>query len=69
MNSPDEKVDLSVRIDPDLIEQLCHLTNDPSKVVEVALRQWLRNEQRQDRDLTRTLPRNPPVPPRGEWND
>lgn len=67
-SSPD-KVELSIQIDPDLIEQLRHLTNDPSRVVEVALRQWLRNEQRQERDLTRTLPRNPPVPPRGEWND
>lgn len=68
-HSPSEKVELSVRMDPDLLEQIKHLTNDPSKVIEVAVRQWLRNELRRDDELTRTLPRNPPVPPRGEWND
>jgi post-segregation antitoxin (ccd killing protein) len=67
--SPHEKTELSVQLDADLVEQLRHLTNDPSKVVEVALRQWLRNEERQERDLSRTMPSNPPVPPRGEWND
>jgi len=67
--SPSEKVELSVRLDPDLLEQIKHLTNDPSKVIEVAVRQWLRNESRRDDELTRTLQRNPPVPPRGEWND
>lgn len=67
--SPAEKVELSVRLDPDLLEQIKHLTNDPSKVIEVAVRQWLRNESRRDDELTRTLQRNPPVPPRGEWND
>lgn len=68
-HSPSEKVELSVRLDPDLLEQIKHLTNDPSKVIEVAVRQWLRNELRRDDELTRTLQRNPPVPPRGEWND
>lgn len=68
-HSPSEKVELSVQMDPDLLEQIKHLTNDPSKVIEVAVRQWLRNELRRDDELTRTLPRNPPVPPRGEWND
>jgi hypothetical protein len=63
------KVELSVQIDPELIEQLQHLTNDPSKVVEVALKQWLRREMYRDEDAARTLPRNPPLPPRGEWND
>ncbi|MBF2028625.1 MAG: hypothetical protein IGS48_17980 [Oscillatoriales cyanobacterium C42_A2020_001] len=67
--APSEKVELSVRLDPDLLEQIKHLTNDPSKVIEVAVRQWLRNELRRDDELTRTLQRNPPVPPRGEWND
>ncbi len=67
--SPSEKVELSVRLDPDLLDQIKHLTNDPSKVIEVAVRQWLRNELRRDDELTRTLQRNPPVPPRGEWND
>lgn len=64
-----DKVELSVRLDPDLLEQIKHLTNDPSKVIEVAVRQWLRNEVRRDDELTRNLQRNPPVPPRGEWND
>jgi hypothetical protein len=64
-----EKVDLSIKIDPELLNQITHLTNDPSKVIEVAVRQWLRNGGRRDDELTRSLQRNPPVPPRGEWND
>jgi post-segregation antitoxin (ccd killing protein) len=32
-----EKVAVSVQLDPDLLEQLKHLTNDPSKVIEVAI--------------------------------
>lgn len=64
-----EKVELAIRLDPDVLEQIKHLTNDPSKVIEVAVRQWLRNELRRDDELTRNLQRNPPVPPRGEWND
>lgn len=63
------KTELSVQIDAELLEQLRHLTNDPSRVVEVALRQWLRNELNRDEDLSRNLIRNPPLPPRGEWND
>lgn len=68
-SSPSDKVEIAVRLDSDLLDQIKHLTNDPSKVIEVAVRQWLRNESRRDDELTRTLPRNPPVPPRGEWND
>jgi hypothetical protein len=64
-----EKVEVSVHIDSELVDQLKHLTNDPSKIVETALRQWLRGETGRDDDLTRNLMRNPPVPPRGEWND
>lgn len=64
-----EKVELSINIDSDLLEQIQHLTNDPSRVIEIAIRQWLRGEREQDEDLTRTFRRNPPVPPRGEWND
>jgi hypothetical protein len=63
------KVNLSIAIDSELLDQISHLTNDPSKVIEVAVRQWLRGGARRDDDLTRTLQRNPPVPPRGEWND
>lgn len=64
-----EKVELSVQIDPELLDQINHLTSDPSKVIEVAVRQWLRGGSQRDDDLTRSLRRNPPVPPRGEWND
>lgn len=64
-----EKVELSVQIDAELLDQINHLTSDPSKVIEVAVRQWLRAGSQRDDDLTRSLRRNPPVPPRGEWND
>lgn len=64
-----EKVELSVKIDPDLLDRVNHLTDDPSKVIEAAVRQWLRGEGGREDDLTRLLPRNPVVPPRGEWND
>ncbi len=64
-----EKVEISIHIDTELLEQLNHLTNDPSKVVEVAIRQWLRTETSRDEETTRTFLRNPPVPPKGEWND
>jgi len=64
-----EKVEISIHIDKDLANQVSHLSTDPSKVVEVALRQWLRGDRRQEDDLVRTLPRNPVVPPKGEWND
>ncbi|NJL84122.1 MAG: type II toxin-antitoxin system CcdA family antitoxin [Chloroflexaceae bacterium] len=64
-----EKVQLSIQLDSDLVEQLEHLTNDPSRLVETAIKQWLRGERFGDTDLSRTLRRNPPVPPRGEWND
>jgi len=68
-SSESEKVDLSVQLDPDLLRQVNYLTDNPSKVIEVALRQWLRSGARRDDDLTRNLERNPPVPARGEWND
>ncbi|MGF1569670.1 MAG: hypothetical protein ACFCVD_16640 [Nodosilinea sp.] len=64
-----KKVDLSVQIDQELLDQVTHLTSDPSKVIEVALRQWLRGDRRSEDDLVRQLPRNPAVPPKGEWND
>jgi hypothetical protein len=64
-----EKVDLSVQIDKDLLDQVSHLSSDPGKVIEVALRQWLRGDRRYEDDLVRHLPRNPTVPPKGEWND
>ncbi len=68
VQSPD-KVDLQIQIDAELLEQIQLLTQDPSKVIDVAVRQWLIGSRRRDDDLTRTHRRNPPVPPRGEWND
>jgi hypothetical protein len=63
-----DKVEIAVRLDSELIEQIQHLTNDPSKIIEVAIRQWLRGDIPRDDELTRT-PIRTPVPPRGEWND
>ena len=64
-----EKVEVSIQLDSELVDQIKHLTNDPGKVIETAIRQWLRGERDRDDEITRTLVRNPPVPPRGEWND
>lgn len=64
-----EKAEIAVSIDKDLLRQITFLTDNPSKVIEVAVRQWLREGGRRDDDLTRNLERNPPVPARGEWND
>jgi hypothetical protein len=63
-----DKVEIAIRLDSELVEQIQHLTNDPSKVIEVAIRQWLRGEVPRDDELTRTPVRSA-VPPRGEWND
>ena len=64
-----EKVEVSIHLDSEVLEQIKHLTNDPSKVIETAIKQWLRGEREMDEDLTRTFRRNPPLPPKGEWND
>ncbi len=64
-----EKVEISIHLDSEVLEQIKHLTNDPSRVIETAIKEWLRGERELDRDLTRTFRRNPPLPPRGEWND
>jgi hypothetical protein len=66
---PASKVEVSIHLDADLLNQLNHLTSNPSRLIEVAIRQWLKSESSRDDDLTRNLQRNPPVPPRGEWND
>ncbi|MBV5260477.1 hypothetical protein FLX56_18865 [Synechococcus moorigangaii CMS01] len=66
---PNEKTQISIHIDPEVLEQIKHLTNDPSKVIETAVKQWLRGERVRDDELTRRFRRNPPVPPKGEWND
>ena len=64
-----EKVEFSIHLDSEILEQIKHLTNNPSKVIETAIKQWLRGEREIDEDLTRTFRRNPPLPPKGEWND
>jgi hypothetical protein len=64
-----EKVEISIHLDAEVLEQIKHLTNDPSRVIETAIKEWLRGERELDQDLTRTFRRNPPLPPRGEWND
>ena len=64
-----DKVKVSVDLDLEVLEQIKHLTNDPSRVIEAAIKQWLRGERNDNTDLTRTFQRNPPVPPQGEWND
>lgn len=68
LDSFDDKVEISIQLDSALLDQLQHLTKEPSKVIEVAIRQWLRGETQRDDELTRNLQRTP-VPPRGEWND
>ena len=67
-NKRADKTEIALHLDSELIEQIQHLTNDPSKVIEVAIRQWLRGDFTRDDELTRT-PLRTPVPPRGEWND
>lgn len=64
-----EKVKVSIDLDSEILEQIKHLTNDPSRVIEVAIKQWLNGEREGNTDLTRTFRRNPPLPPNGEWND
>lgn len=64
-----DKVEISIHLDSQLVEQIKHLTNNPSRVIESAVKEWLKGEKQQDDDLTRSFHRNPPVPPRGEWND
>lgn len=64
-----DKIELRINIDPDLLEEVNHLTQDPSRIIEAALRRWLRGDPQRDEDLARTFSRSVPVPPRGEWND
>lgn len=63
------KVELSVRLDADLMRRMSRLTDDPSRVIEAALKQWLTGARTESDSLSRPLPPNPPVPPKGEWND
>ncbi len=64
-----EKIRVSIDIDSEIMDRIKHLTKDPSKVIETAIKQWLNGERNGKTDLTRTFQRNPPVPPQGEWND
>ena len=64
-----EKIEISISLDSETLEQIKHLTSDPSRVIETALKQWLEGERNLDDELSRTFRRNPPVPPKGEWND
>lgn len=64
-----DKVELSIRLDADLMRRMSRLTDDPSKVIEAALKQWLTGTRTDSDSLARPLPPNPPVPPKGEWND
>jgi hypothetical protein len=66
---PTDKVEISINLDSEVLEQLKLLTNDPSRTIENAIKQWLKGERELSSDLTRTFRRNPPLPPRGEWND
>jgi hypothetical protein len=38
-NKQADKVEIAIHLDSELVEQIQHLTNDPSKVIEVAIRQ------------------------------
>lgn len=64
-----ETVRISIDLDSEILDRIKHLTNNPSKVIETAIKQWLNGERDGNTDLTRTFRRNPPVPPQGEWND
>lgn len=64
-----EKIRVSVDLDSEVLKQIQHLTNNPSKVIETAIKQWLNGDRDRNTDLTRTFQRNPTVPPQGEWND
>ncbi|WP_229641061.1 hypothetical protein [Waterburya agarophytonicola] len=64
-----EKTRVSIDLDSEVLNRIKHLTNDPSKIIETAIKQWLNGERDGETDLTRTFRRNPPVPPQGEWND
>lgn len=59
----------SVPIDPALLAELSEITSDPSQVIDTAVRQWLQRRAIKEAEISRPMPVNPLVPPRGEWND
>ena len=67
--SSTDKVEIAINLDSEVLEQLKLLTNNPSRTIENAIKQWLKGEREVSSDLTRTFRRNPELPPRGEWND
>jgi hypothetical protein len=58
-----------IEVDPALLAELSEVTNDPSQVIDTAIRQWLQRRAIKEADTSRPLTMNPVVPPRGEWND
>ncbi len=65
------RVQVSLELDPQLVAELAEFSDDPSHLVEQALREWLRTQSHSgfEGERSRELRSNPPVPPRGEWND
>jgi len=39
-----EKVEIAIHLDSEVLEQIKHLTNDPSRIIETAIKQWLRGK-------------------------
>ncbi len=58
-----------VALDPALLAELREVTDEPARVIDTAVRQWLQRRAIKESDTSRPLPVNPLVPPRGEWND
>lgn len=58
-----------IELDPALLAELSEVTNNPTEVIDVAIRQWLQRRAIKEADNSRPLTMNPTVPPRGEWND
>jgi hypothetical protein len=59
----------SVPIDPALLAELSEISSDPSQLIDMAVRQWLQRRAIKEAEMSRPMPVNPSVPPRGEWND
>lgn len=64
-----EKKYSPLELDPALLAELAEVTNNPTEVIDVAIRQWLQRRAIKEADNSRPLTMNPMVPPRGEWND
>jgi hypothetical protein len=64
-----EKSRKPYELDPALLAELSEVTNNPTEVIDVAVRQWLQRRSIKEADNSRPMTMNPVVPPRGEWND